>query len=136
MPAPYGSPELLPRTTRAPETIAPYAPEKEQTAERPASNEVGSNSRDNTGAPPLPVVPLPLDDSSSSQPGGSAIADDTNPSVASDDDLIEKEWVEQAKRIITETKDDPYAQERAVSKLQADYMHKRYGKVIKLPKEE
>jgi Txe/YoeB family toxin of Txe-Axe toxin-antitoxin module len=61
---------------------------------------------------------------------------DDNPHVAADEDLIEKEWVEKAKRVISETKNDPYAQEQAVSRLQADYLNKRYGKVIKLPSEE
>jgi Txe/YoeB family toxin of Txe-Axe toxin-antitoxin module len=58
---------------------------------------------------------------------------DDNPHVAADDDLIEKEWVEKAKRVISETKNDPFAQEQAVSRLQADYLQKRYGKVIQLP---
>lgn len=58
-----------------------------------------------------------------------------NPTVAGDDDLIEKVWVVKAKKIIQETKGDPYAQEREVSKLQADYIKKRYGKDIKLADE-
>ena len=58
-----------------------------------------------------------------------------NPLVAGDDDLIEKEWVDKAKKIIQQTKSDPYAQEKEVSKLQADYIKKRYGKDVKLPNE-
>ncbi len=58
--------------------------------------------------------------------------DDANPSTAADEDLVEKEWVEKAKKIVVETKDDPYQQGKAVSKLQADYLKKRYGKEIKL----
>ena len=57
---------------------------------------------------------------------------DGNPSVAADDEVIEKEWVDKAKKIIIETKDDPYRQEKEVSKLQADYLKKRYGKDIKI----
>jgi hypothetical protein len=56
--------------------------------------------------------------------------------VAADEDLIEKEWIEKAKRVISETKHDPHAQEQAISRLQADYLQKRYGKVLKVPKEE
>jgi hypothetical protein len=52
------------------------------------------------------------------------------PTVASDDDLIEKEWVERAKRIITETVDDPYSRDEEVSKLQVEYIKKRYGRSI------
>jgi hypothetical protein len=57
---------------------------------------------------------------------------DENPVTASDEEVIEKEWVDKAKKIITQTKDDPYKQEKEVSKLQADYLKKRYGKDIKV----
>ncbi len=59
----------------------------------------------------------------------------STPVVAADDDVIEKEWVNKAKKVINETKGDPYAKEREVSKLQADYMQKRYGKQVKMPDE-
>lgn len=58
-----------------------------------------------------------------------------NPLVANDDDLIEKEWVDKAKKIVQQTRSDPYTQEKEVSKLQADYIKKRYGKDVKLPNE-
>ncbi|MCA9339257.1 hypothetical protein KC939_02830 [Candidatus Saccharibacteria bacterium] len=62
-----------------------------------------------------------------------AVQDDNSaPSVAADDDNIEKEWVDKAKSIIAETKSDPYLQEEKVSKLQADYLQKRYNKKVKL----
>lgn len=57
-------------------------------------------------------------------------------SVAEDKDDIEKEWVNKAKKIVEQTKTDPFLQERAVSRLQADYMKKRFNKDVKLPKEE
>ena len=74
---------------------------------------------------PTPVVALPtpivvVDDTA---------ADDT-PIAAADEDLIEKEWVDQAKKIILQTKDDPYRREQEVSRLQADYLRKRYGKEL------
>jgi len=56
------------------------------------------------------------------------------PAVASDDDLIEKEWVDKAKKIVAETKDDPYKREESVSKLQADYLKKRYGREVGIAK--
>ena len=55
--------------------------------------------------------------------------------VAGDDDLIEKEWVDKAKKIIEQTRSDPYNQEKQVSKLQADYIKKRYGKDVKVNNE-
>ncbi len=57
------------------------------------------------------------------------------PLVAKDDDLIEQEWVQRAKKIVEDTKNDPYLQEREVSRLQADYLQKRYGKELKLSSE-
>jgi hypothetical protein len=62
------------------------------------------------------------------------VADNTTigdtPLVANDDDLIEKEWVDKAKKIVAETKDDPYQREEAVNKLQVDYIKKRYGREL------
>ncbi|MFZ2544479.1 MAG: hypothetical protein WAW80_00695 [Candidatus Saccharimonadales bacterium] len=59
-----------------------------------------------------------------------AVDDTVGPTVANDDDLIEKEWVDQAKKIIAETQNDPYMREQAVNKLQIDYLRKRYGKEL------
>lgn len=50
-----------------------------------------------------------------------------NPAIASHDDIIEKEWVDRAKRIISDNSGDPYLQEKAISELQIDYIKKRYG---------
>jgi hypothetical protein len=66
--------------------------------------------------------------------GSAAVAQ--TPAVADDKDEIEKEWVGKAKRIVEQTKSDPFLQERAVSRLQADYMKKRFNKEVKLPGEE
>lgn len=53
-----------------------------------------------------------------------------SPLIASDDDLIEKEWVDKAKRIIADTHNNPYQREHAVSELQIVYLKKRYGKEL------
>jgi hypothetical protein len=77
--------------------------------------------------PPIQVTAAPavsVDDSVATP-----VVDDT-PIAANDDDLIEKEWVDKAKKIILQTKDDPYRREQEVSKLQADYLRKRYGKEL------
>lgn len=54
----------------------------------------------------------------------------TTPLVAADEDLIEKEWVDKAKEIIEQTRDDPHARTQKVNELQRDYLQKRYGKVV------
>jgi hypothetical protein len=52
------------------------------------------------------------------------------PIIAKDDDLIEKEWVNKAKRIVNDTRDDPHKRDEEVNKLQVDYLKKRYGKEL------
>lgn len=52
------------------------------------------------------------------------------PLVANDDDLIEKEWVDKAKKIIAGTYNNPHQREKAVSELQVVYLKKRYGKEL------
>ena len=54
------------------------------------------------------------------------------PSVAADDDLIEKEWVLRAKAIVAKTKDDPHQQNKELNLYKADYIKKRYNKDIKV----
>ena len=62
------------------------------------------------------------------------VADDqsstTAPAVAADDDLIEKEWVDQARTIVAKTKDDPHEQAKLAAVLMRDYIKKRYGKLV------
>lgn len=77
-----------------------------------------------TASLPAPVVAVQSDDDAAS-----TVSDDM-PIIAADEDLIEKEWVDRAKKIIAETKDDPYKREQEVKRLQVDYVKKRYGKSI------
>lgn len=76
---------------------------------------------------PAGTLPAPLaDDNTVQQP----VATDDTPLIAADEDLIEKEWVDKAKKIIGDTKDDPYRREQEVKKLQIEYVRKRYGREI------
>lgn len=81
--------------------------------------------------PVVPSLPAPLP---SSDDGASVLpampTDDSAMLAAEDQDLIEKEWVDKAKKIINETRDDPYRREQEVSKLQIEYIRKRYGREI------
>jgi len=52
------------------------------------------------------------------------------PITAADEDVIEKEWVDKAKKILLETKDDPHGRTERVNALQKDYLQKRYGKEL------
>jgi hypothetical protein len=53
------------------------------------------------------------------------------PDVADDGDRIEKPWIAKLERLIHATAHDPYEQSRQFVALKADYLQKRYGKVIK-----
>lgn len=75
-----------------------------------------------TAQPVAPVMPPP--------PLNPPVATSTTPLVAADEDLIEKEWVDKAKEIIEQTRDDPHARTQKVNELQRDYLQKRYGKVV------
>lgn len=138
-------PQFGPEMTPAPQPmerggemfVAPKAPELAAPLE--AGKETHEAVSDGPGSDPTfvqPFAPPPLPMNGPPQAGTATTpVDDTNPAVAADDDLIEKEWVEKAKQVVAETRTDPHAQDIAVSKLQADYLKKRYGKVISLPKE-
>ncbi len=78
----------------------------------------------------LPPTPPPAPVLTPAQPADDQISGVSTPAAAGDDDLIEKEWVEKAKQIVAKTRDDPHAQDEAIGRLQADYLKKRYGKVI------
>jgi hypothetical protein len=82
-------------------------------------------------APQLPISSPQAQNTASSVSVQTAKSDD-NPQGASEDEVIEKEWVDRAKMIVTQTREDPHEQEREVSKLQADYLKKRYGKEVRL----
>ena len=92
-------------------------------AERPITNMADTQMP----ATVLPTVPLPATPAVQAPVSTTTSTDDT-PLIASDDDLIEKEWVDKLKRIITLTKDDPYERARVIAQLQADYLKKRYNR--------
>jgi len=125
------NPQVLPPH---PEVLS--GPQVEATLERPAKQELQPLAPAQNG-PALPVVTSQV--RSGQAPAVPLLnpvpSTDDSPAIAADDEVIEKEWVDKAKKIVTDTKDDPYRQEKEVSKLQADYLKKRYGKEVKLASE-
>lgn len=132
-----------------PEPTAPNAVPQNQEftssdgAHLPASAESAPNTAPEQSRETLPqsvpvAVPTPVQQITPSgavpvagtAQGVAAQTDD--PLIADDVDVIEKEWVDKAKKIVNATKENPYEQEKEVSKLQADYLMKRYNKQIKL----
>ena len=112
---------------------APLPPNPETSIERHAERFEQRSEATPAAVNAAPVLPAPIafplpsvnSDDATAQPAAGGI-----PLVANDDDLIEKEWVDQAKKIIVQTRDDPYKREQEVSKLQADYLRKRYGREL------
>ena len=52
------------------------------------------------------------------------------PATAKDIDLMEDEWVKDLKKMIVDTKGDPYAREVRFKEMQMDYLKKRYNRII------
>lgn len=142
--SPHSSPEKTPFASRSSSQEAYPGGQQERTpssieqGERHESREQMTGAgRGDAGAFPQPIAPVVP----AQQPVPTTVTQndnlaDSTPLTAADEDLIEMEWVHKAKKIVSETKTDPYLQEREVSKLQASYLHKRYGKEVKVPREE
>jgi len=135
-------PEVMPDSTNIEQQLARelpnlergYSVENLQNNSKEVINSSGEKSElgaatNDVGLTTVIPVPVVADDN--------VVADTTiidAPSVANDDDLIEKEWVDKAKKIVSSTREDPYQQEEAVSKLQIDYLKKRYGRELGVTK--
>lgn len=128
------SPESLP-TVPTPETTPGSNPEfpmpsperGQESGERGA--EQSAQAQAAVAAQPIPIT-LPTPMPTTADDTQSATAADDLPGVAGDEDLIEKEWVDKAKQIISQTVGDPAQREKEVNRLQSDYLKKRYGKEL------
>lgn len=117
--------------------IPTHLPEKLGVAPQETIGSKEASSQDHTmplpTVTPLATAPVGVQPHQVVQ-GGTAGDNGVGPMIADDVDLIEKEWVEKAKSIVDGTRDDPHIQEKEVSKLQADYLKKRFGKEVKVNK--
>lgn len=124
-----GAPERMPMLP-APEVTSPARPETgiETGAERREQAAELQAAQADASAVATPVVAVPDATVAPVQTAVPVVAD--TPLTAANDDVIEKEWVDKAKQIITTTKDDPFKRGQQVGELQRDYIKKRYGKDI------
>lgn len=135
LPSPSRTPENGPAHYQGGETFpavnqperAPEQPERQETREQHVGGPGGDPAAVVAPIPVLPPLPVVQTDTPGQQ------ATNTGPVTAEDVDLIEKEWVEKAKKVVAETRHDPHLQGQEISKLQADYLKKRYGKIVNLP---
>lgn len=118
----------------------PMTPENTPGAITPAPERIGSALESMPRAlgtvSPLPAIALPVPTAplpnNPVNTAASAQDDSLTPGIAADVDLIEKEWVQKAKAIIYQTQNDPHQQSKELNIFKADYMQKRYNKVLKL----
>jgi hypothetical protein len=119
---------------------APLQPGFEQTppgAEVAAAPEAAPGKRPpqvtavptDTPQPLPPAAPVTATSQSDDQPAVATAVDPDTP--AADTDRIEKQWVHKAKAIVEQTQDDPYKQKSEMSKVKAEYIKKRYNKIIR-----
>lgn len=140
LPSPHAGPERAPVSPAA-ERARPQlgSPELAPVQPSPEQHETRETQPSGPGDPVAQVQPVdtppPLPQIQQPQQQTTSTTNDDTPPAAADEDLIEKEWVDKAKKVIAETKHDPFLQEQAVSKLQADYLQKRYNKTVKVPGE-
>lgn len=123
-----GGPELPPQAPTHNNERIPVLPTPEsgletgqERVEQTAEASAAAADAAYQGAPastPVPVLSPPVQST------------DDSPTVAGDEDVIEKEWVDKAKKIILETKDDPFGRSSRVNELQKDYLRKRYNKEL------
>jgi hypothetical protein len=109
------------------------AADQEQTkgGETPVQNAGEQPSSPVSGVPTQAPMVDPAASAPTDDPVATAAAHAAIPAIADDVDLIEKEWVEKAKQIVEQTKDDPYRQNEAMSKMKLDYLKKRYNREVK-----
>jgi hypothetical protein len=127
--APKFGPEQAP-TEYGPERVLPPSPERgllENGAERTEQIAEKTATASDHGTTPTIVAPTTVVSDDAATDDSLVIA---TPATAADDDLIEKEWVDRAKKIVADTRSDPYQQENAVSELQKDYQKKRDGREL------
>ena len=121
-------------------------PSQPNVAAGPSTTELGAEPYGEMAPSSAPVAPppaaaaswlpptVPLQASSGSD-GSTASTIVSVPTTADDGDVIEKEWVLKARQIVERTKQDPHMQTKEMHKFKAEYMKKRYNKIIE-PVEE
>lgn len=105
-------------------------PERQSSAERYEQRAEAQAAAADAAAQSQPVVPVAIPEPTTAVTDDPVATTNDHPVVAADEDLIEKEWVDKAKQIISETHDDPHERSKRINTLQKDYLQKRYGKEL------
>ncbi len=99
--------------------------------ERTAPVEGGAARQQPAVASQAQALALPADQSQpttddSAAPAAHHLSDNT----AKEGDIIEKVWIDKAKAIVAQTRNDPFVQKKQMSLAKADYIQKRFNKTI------
>jgi hypothetical protein len=88
------------------------------------SNPFSENASHNVAAPQTSPV-------EQNSPNITAVDQAATPPSASDNDLIEKVWVEAVKQLSKDHGDDPFVLQQKQAELTRDYLKKRFSREIK-----
>ena len=117
------------------EAPQPSVEAPEQAAEQGVESQPAYIEKAPSAQPSPPSIALPTDIPTAMPVN---IGDDADSSTAPDAsgeavdrNKIEKQWVDKAKTVIAQTKDDPYAQKKEISKVKADYIKTRFNKILR-----
>jgi hypothetical protein len=130
--APNTNPNSIPVAPNMAPSIPEVAPISSPEVQL-SNPETQTGPMQSTPGQPAPVVPMPQTPvvvQPTTITSDNSTVNSTAPAAAADDDLIEKEWIDHAKKIISSTKTDPHEQARLVAELMRDYVKKRYGKEV------
>lgn len=123
LPPTVGPGEVLPQILPGEQLPAP-AEKGEQQNLGNAGTAVQQAYADDTTTVTTPLQQLKQDDAAAAQQ--SSIPHN----AGADIDVIEKEWVEKAKNIVSKTKDDPREQSMELTGMKREYIEKRFGKSL------
>jgi hypothetical protein len=115
---------------RSDKTVEQAHPASQETGVGKAAPQPGSTAAADIDQIQQDPVTIP-DDTAQLPPAATPVSPATKGLQAHDADLIEKEWVHRAKNIVEKTHDDPHRQKSEMSKVKADYIQKRFKKIIK-----
>ncbi len=92
-----------------------------------ANNAVSQVAQSDSQTVVMPTGPMATQD-----PPVLGTANSSSSSLIADDvDVIEKVWVQKAKTIVNETRDNPHDQSAQLSNMKRDYIKKRFNKDVK-----
>ncbi len=99
----------------------------------PSHPEVSSINQPPVQIPVLPQTSTPgVTDTNTVKASSDVPQKDDTGLIASDGDKIEKQWVERTKTVVAQTQDDPRRQKDEISKIKAEYIKKRFKKIIRV----